>query len=322
MKPMLTFRGSFLVLLSLPGLATAQVPVQAQAPIITIRLSKDQIATLKTAPGITTRIVFPEPVTEIICGDLYDPATGRGAFVVQRDGKDVFLKPVATKGLSNMFVKTGQSDENVYSFDLVIVTADRANRIVNVLDTQGVSVARAKAQTPNVRIAPPLIQSIGVIDWKVAGSVSGIPLGAYSLPGSADLPEPPRPQEPSAPSSQQSSRRVPIQGDPTKRVKAIYPEFAKEARLDGEVAVEIVVDEKGKVISAKPLSGPGPLRQAAVSAALGWRFTPTMVDGLPTQSVGTITFRFAQLADDRKARPRENGRVQGSSSGDSNGRRP
>ena len=324
MKPMLTFRGSFLVLLSLPGLAAAQVPVQApaaQTPIITIRLSKDQIATLKTAPGITTRIVFPDSVTEIICGDLYDAATGRGAFVVQRDGKDVFLKPVATKGLSNMFVKTGQSDENVYSFDLVIVTAERANRIVNVLDTLGVSVAKSKVQPPAARLSPPVIPSVPVIDWNVASSPGDAALGRNSLPGSADVSEPPAPQKLATPSARQSLTRVPIQGEPIRRVKATYPEFAKAAGMNGEVAIEIVVDESGKVISATPISGPMVLRQAALSAALGWRYPPTIVDGFPTQAVGTIRFRFDPLADDRNGRVRAKG-GQNSSSVDANGRRP
>ena len=320
MKLMLTFGGSFLVLLSLSGLDAAQVPA-AQAPIVTIRLSKDQIAIVKTAPGITTRIVFPDPVTEIICGDLYDPTSGRGAFVVQRDGKDVFLKPVATKGLSNMFVKTGQSDENVYSFDLVIVTAERANRIVNVLDTLGVSVARSKAQTPAARISPPVIPSVGVIDWNVSSAPGGAAVGPYSLPSSADVSEPPAPQKLATPSPRQSLTRVPIQGEPIRRVKAMYPEFAKSAGMNGEVAVEIVVDENGKVISATPMSGPMVLRQAALSAALGWRYPPTMVDGLPTQAVGTIRFRFDRLADDRNGRVKAKG-GQNSSSVDANGRKP
>lgn len=316
MKLTIGFVNSFLVLLSLSRVASAQTP------IVTIRLAKDQIATVKTAPGITTRLVFPDQVNEIICGDLYDPASGRGTFVIQRGGNDVFLKPVATKGLSNMFVKTVQSDENVYSFDLLIVTADQAHRVVNVLDTHGVLVAKSKPQAPAARISPPAVPSIGLIDWNVASSLSGIALGLFSLPGREDVPSPPAPQELAAPSSRQSLTRIPIQGDPIKRVKAIYPEFAKAAALNGEVAVEIVVDENGKVVSAKALSGPAVLRQAAINAALGWRFTPTKVDGLPTQAMGTIRFRFERLADDRNGRVRANGEGQKSSSGGLNGRRP
>lgn len=111
----------------------------AQSPIATIALGPDQIGVVKTAVGITTRITFPEPVQEIICGDLYDAASGKGTFVVQRSGSDqkpgndVFIKPVASKGLSNMFVKTGDGKQT-YNFDLKIVPVDQAHRVVNVTD--------------------------------------------------------------------------------------------------------------------------------------------------------------------------------------------
>ena len=84
-------------------------------------------------------IRFAEPVQEIICGDLYDPSTGKGTFVVQRSGtadhpgNEVFIKPVSARGASNMFVKTGDG-KRTYSFDLNIVTPTQAHRMVNVTD--------------------------------------------------------------------------------------------------------------------------------------------------------------------------------------------
>ena len=277
----------------------------AQTPTVTVRPSKDQITTVKTAPGITTRLVFPEPVSEIICGDLYDATSGRGSFVIQRGGKDVFLKPVTTKGLSNMFVKIGQDDDSVYSFDLLIVAADQAYRIVNVLNPQPVAV-KTKASTAAVRIPPPLMPSLGGIDWRTPTQPNGVELDTYSLPVSQDVPEPPTLQRVSASASLQSSTRVPIQGEPTRRVKPDYPQFAVAAGLKGEVVVEIIVDEKGKVISAKAISGPPLLRQSAVNAALSWRYTPTTLNGSPTQAVGTINFRFEQSAADRDGKVRAN----------------
>ena len=112
----------------------------AQTPVTTLALGPDRIGEIKTAQGITTMIRFPDPVQEIICGDLYDAATGKGTFVVQRSGpterpgNEVFIKPVASKGVSNMFVKTGDG-KHTYSFDLAIVsTPQAAHRMVNVTD--------------------------------------------------------------------------------------------------------------------------------------------------------------------------------------------
>jgi hypothetical protein len=112
-----------------------------QSPVATISLGTDRIGEIKTAQGITTMIRFPEAVQEIICGDLYDAGTGKGTFVVQRSGtndrpgNEVFIKPVSSKGASNMFVKTDA--RHTYSFDLSIVAAPQAHRMVNITDIAG-----------------------------------------------------------------------------------------------------------------------------------------------------------------------------------------
>jgi vacuolar-type H+-ATPase subunit H len=134
-------------------LAAISSAAQPQAPIATIALGPDQIGVVKTAVGITTRITFPEPVQEIICGDLYDAATGKGTFVVQRSGtdqkpgNDVFIKPVASKGLSNMFVKAGDG-KHTYNFDLNIVPVAQAHRVVNVTDAPATQSAQPRDNQP------------------------------------------------------------------------------------------------------------------------------------------------------------------------------
>src|SRR5215213_623402 len=95
----------FIVIFLLFFFTTAQES-PAQPPVATITLASDQIGVVRTAQGITTRIAFPDEVDEIICGDLYDSASGKGGFVAQRSGTDVFLKPIPSKGMSNLFVKT------------------------------------------------------------------------------------------------------------------------------------------------------------------------------------------------------------------------
>lgn len=116
-----------LLLSSLPAPVTA-----AQSPITTIFLEADQIGLVKTGEGITTRISFPRVVSEIVCGDLYDPGSGKGSFVVQRSGRDVFLKPIVPRAFSNLFVKTGAKGQPVYNFDLTVVAPSEAHRVVNV----------------------------------------------------------------------------------------------------------------------------------------------------------------------------------------------
>jgi len=115
---------------------------RGQSPITSMSLGPDSIGKVRTALGITTRISFPEPVLEIVCGDLYDPGSGKGTFVAQPSGtkddpgNDVFVKPVAAKGLSNMFVTTGKGKKHTYNFDLEVVPVAQAHRIVTVLDSR------------------------------------------------------------------------------------------------------------------------------------------------------------------------------------------
>ena len=71
-----------------------------------------------------------------------------------------------------------------------------------------------------------------------------------------------------------------------------YPPMARQIRVGGAVAVQILVDEQGKVISAQAVSGHPLLLTAAKEAALRARFTPTMLSGQAVKVQGVITYNF------------------------------
>lgn len=71
-----------------------------------------------------------------------------------------------------------------------------------------------------------------------------------------------------------------------------YPEMAKRARTTGTVVVEVVIDVSGRVISAKALSGPEMLRDAAERAAMLAKFAPALLSGQPVKITGTINYNF------------------------------
>jgi TonB family protein len=83
-----------------------------------------------------------------------------------------------------------------------------------------------------------------------------------------------------------------LQGSATRRVEPVYPPLAKTARVSGAVVVEVTVDDDGSVILARAVSGHPLLKDAAVTAARGWQFTPTKLNGTPVKVIGTITFNF------------------------------
>ncbi|HEX8188229.1 MAG TPA: energy transducer TonB, partial [Pyrinomonadaceae bacterium] len=71
-----------------------------------------------------------------------------------------------------------------------------------------------------------------------------------------------------------------------------YPPIAKAAGIQGTVAVQIVIDEQGRVISAKATDGPPLLMSAAVQAAYRASFTPTVLGGQHVKVTGSITYNF------------------------------
>jgi protein TonB len=71
-----------------------------------------------------------------------------------------------------------------------------------------------------------------------------------------------------------------------------YPQIAKVAGIQGSVSVEILVDEQGRVVSAKATTGHALLRVAAQQAAMQARFTPTKLNGEPVKISGVITYNF------------------------------
>jgi protein TonB len=83
-----------------------------------------------------------------------------------------------------------------------------------------------------------------------------------------------------------------LNGKATSLPKPAYPPAARAVRAGGSVAVQVLIDESGRVVSASAVSGHPLLRAAAVSAAQGARFSPTLLSGQPVKVSGVITYNF------------------------------
>ncbi|MBX7174815.1 MAG: energy transducer TonB [Pyrinomonadaceae bacterium] len=71
-----------------------------------------------------------------------------------------------------------------------------------------------------------------------------------------------------------------------------FPKAAKEEGASGEVKVEVLIDEKGEVISAKAVSGNELLRKNSEEAALASKFSPTNLVGNPVKVTGIVVYNF------------------------------
>jgi TonB family protein len=83
-------------------------------------------------------------------------------------------------------------------------------------------------------------------------------------------------------------------GNALTKVSPIYPPIARQMKASGEVQVEITIDENGRVIEAKAISGHPALRAAAEDAARKWVFRPMRVDGKSMKQRDVLTFNFSR----------------------------
>jgi len=71
-----------------------------------------------------------------------------------------------------------------------------------------------------------------------------------------------------------------------------YPLFAREARVQGTVVLEAVINERGRIERVKVLKSQPLLDAAAIAAVQEWRYTPTLLNGVPVSVLMTITINF------------------------------
>jgi TonB family protein len=78
----------------------------------------------------------------------------------------------------------------------------------------------------------------------------------------------------------------------THRVDPEYPGAARPGRLQGVIALDVVVGRDGSVLEVQALNGPEVLAQAAMDALRWWRFQPYRVDGQPVVVETTMAVEF------------------------------
>jgi TonB family protein len=76
------------------------------------------------------------------------------------------------------------------------------------------------------------------------------------------------------------------------RVEPAYPAEARKEKLEGIIALDIVVGRDGTVTSMRALNGPDVLARAAMDALRWWKFEPYRVNGEPAIVETTVAVEF------------------------------
>jgi protein TonB len=129
----------------------------------------------------------------------------------------------------------------------------------------------------------------------IAPSDGFVPGGSGAITGGLEIgpPAPPAPRVavPPPPPPQRVGGAV---RPPQKihHVAPTYPAIAQAARISGTVTIEALIAEDGTVREAKVLRSVALLDAPALDAVRQWRFTPTLLNGVPVQVIMSVTVTF------------------------------
>ena len=194
---------------------------------------------------------------------------------------------------------------------IVQVTLDASGRVVEIRRAQGPLLQKALGSPDD--LAAERVASAAVLrsvvaalnDWRFDEPASGaitfqLSFGfvggqaSYSLTDPTDI----LPKEVAAAPWAAASGAMPTTGaikppKKTKYVKPVYPKAALDARVQGEVVLEVVIGRDGRVTDARILKSVPQLDQAAIEATLQARYEPVQINGIPVSVISLVTHNFS-----------------------------
>lgn len=147
------------------------------------------------------------------------------------------------------------------------------------------SSIQSQSSTPDAPMPPPNVRSMVNDPDNLSPLVRG---------GPPDLPALEAPKTPGTPEPRETSPRQPV-----RRVRPQYPQKALLSRIEGDVQVELTIDQSGKVEKVRGLSGNSILLQAAEEAASQWQYSPAAGDQSTGPDVIRVQFTFKLNPEDR-----------------------
>jgi len=144
------------------------------------------------------------------------------------------------------------------------------------------SFVPAETQTPpaNVSTAPP----------SASAPSAAAPPSSTSAPTIESHSQAPPAPVPGSQAAQQSG--VLQQGALIYHIDPVYPDAARQQKVQGTVRLRITIGEDGSVQSVVAISGPSLLIDAARNAVRQWRYSPTTLDGKPVEAEEYVSIVF------------------------------
>lgn len=102
----------------------------------------------------------------------------------------------------------------------------------------------------------------------------------------------PTPRPSLTPSNNRSVNGGVLNGRAVNLATPSYPQMARQLHASGQVTVEVAVDETGRVVAAKAVSGNPLLRSAAENAARQSRIMPSRINNENVRTTGLLVYNF------------------------------
>src|SRR5260370_82735 len=139
--------------------------------------------------------------------------------------------------------------------------------------------------------------SSGVVGGVPGGIPGGTPGGVIGgIIGAVPTAAPPPPpvkavEKPVNPQRIQVGGNV-IQANLIRKITPVYPQLAKQARIQGVVKFTAIIGKDGTIQNLTLISGHPLLLEAARQAVSQWQYKPTLLNGEPVEVVTTIDVNF------------------------------
>jgi protein TonB len=167
------------------------------------------------------------------------------------------------------------------------------------------AVRRQAPASASSEQAVPLAEPDAIVPDAIVPDATGLPDVVPSggpIPGAGDVPVEwfgPRPAAPPAPRAAVPPPRQPLRVGGVVRppqkihhVAPVYPAIAQAARVSGTVILEALIGADGTVHELAMLKSVPLLDDSALKAVRQWRFTPTLLNGVPVPVIMTVSVTF------------------------------
>jgi TonB family protein len=242
-----------------------------------------------------TMFLRREPATKALPAAVAPPATSEvsAPLVTPAPPPEAPVAAVATVAVANPNV-TAQPAEPVQESDAGATVSRSAEEQTSAAARDRTALPPATLAAPtakreNVSVEPPPEIPGGIVNEPAANPSTGLTGGIMGPSDRGESAAPPLP--PARASATPLPARTQLsQAHLISSVLPTYPPAAKHG--EGDVVIDAVIDTMGNVTSMKVVSGPLPLRPAAMDALRRWKYAPATLGDQPVPQRLQVIIKF------------------------------